>query len=604
MFANRLQVAFSVLCLATIACGDDPVGVIPPPPSPAGARLAHVTWEHPLPQGNDLRRLWGFADGSFYAVGEAGTVVRYDGSTFALADTPTRNDLHAIWASGPSDIFAAGFNGALIHCDGVKWSVVHAPTQSDFYAVWGSSSTDVFVASGDGRVWNYANGSWTQHVVAPGKRFRALWGYGHDEVYVAGSDATIYKFDGATWTRILIGTNPNATVEIRDLWGPAPGSFSLVAGSSIAWFDGVSWRAESVIATSVYGQWGFDFDNQVTVSAGLSTHWVNGVQSWYPTPTSEPLFDIWGRTTDDYYAVGRFGNVAHFDGNAWEPLNSGSSSNLADIAATPTGFIAVGSQGTVLRRIASTWIEDAAPSGYDLSGIWDSGNGLAVAVGRFSPDEVQWRQAILMNTGAGWVDAGTPGTAPRLFDIWGSSSNDVFTVGWGGEILHYDGSIWSVMLEGGQDVAFLYGLAGTSASSVFAVGRTNDLRGLIMNYDGAVWHSSTIPSAEELYGIYAEGPTSAFAVGSLGSIVRYDGTSWRSMQSPTDETLYCVWGVGSSDVYAVGWEGTLIHFDGTSWRELLISTNRNLRGLVGDIASGDLLIAGDRGAIIRCPSID
>ena len=601
MFASR---PLALLLLCAIACDEDPVRVVPRPPSLGKAQLATVTWEHPLPQGNDLRRLWGFPDGSFYAVGEAGTILRYDGSSFSLADTPTRGDLHGIWAGGPADVFAAGFGGILIHYDGLKWSVIHTPTQSDFYAVWASSPADVFLADGGGSVWNYTNGSWAQYMIAPGKRFRALWGYGHNEVYVAGSNATIYKFDGATWTRILIGTNPNATVEIRDLWGPGPGTFSLVAGSSIAWFDGVSWRAESVIATSVYGQWGFDFDNQVTVSAGLSTHWVDGAQSWYPTPTPEPLFDVWGRATDDYYAVGRFGNVAHFDGNGWAALNSGSFSNLADIVPTPSGFVAVGSQGAVLRRTASTWIEEVVPAGYDLAGVWESVEGLAIAVGRFSPDEVQWRQAILMNTGAGWVDTATPGTAPRLFDVWGSSSDDVFAVGWGGEILHYNGATWSVVSEDAQDVAFLHSVTGTSASSVFAVGRTNDLNGLVMNYDGAVWRSSTIPSTEELYGVYAESMTAAFAVGSLGSIFQYDGTSWKSMPSPTDEALFCVWGFGSSDVYAAGWDGSLIHFDGTSWRRLLISTNRNLRGVVGDIGSGDLLLVGDRGAIINCPSLN
>ncbi len=593
-----------LLVLAVLACSEDPVGINPQPPSLGKAQLATITWEHPLPQGNDLRRLWGFPDGAFYAVGEAGTILHYNGSTFSLADSPTRSDLHAIWAGGPDDVFVAGLNGTLLHYDGLEWSAINARTQRDFYAVWASSSADVFLATGDGRVRNYSSGSWTEHVVAPGKRFRALWGYGHNEVYVAGSDATIYRFDGATWTRILIGTNPNATVEIRDLWGPEPGTFSLVAGSSIAWFDGVAWRAESVIATSVYGQWGFDFDNQVTVSAGLSTHWVDGVQSWYPTPTAEPLFDIWGRATDDYYAVGRFGNVAHFDGNGWEALNSGSFSNLADITVTPTGFVAVGSQGSVLRRTATTWIEETVPAGYDLSGIWESVEGSAIAVGRFSPDEVQWRQAILVNTGAGWVDAGTPGTAPRLFDVWGSASDDVFAVGWAGEILHYDGAAWSVVAGLGQDAAFLHSVTGASASSVFSVGRTNDLSGLVAHYDGAVWRSTTIPGAEELYGVYVKSPAAAFAVGSLGSIFRYDGTSWESMQSPTDEALLCVWGSDSGDVYAAGWRGTLIQFDGTCWRELLISTNRNLRGVVGDVDSGDLFLVGDRGAIINCPSLD
>ena len=33
-------------------------------------------------------------------------------------------------------------------------------------------------------------------------------------------------------------------------------------------------------------------------------------------------------------------------------------------------------------------------------------------------------------------------------DVWGSSGSDVFAVGNGGTILHYDGSAWSAMTSG------------------------------------------------------------------------------------------------------------------------------------------------------------
>jgi hypothetical protein len=242
-------------------------------------------------------------------------------------------------------------------------------------------------------------------------------------------------------------------------------------------------------------------------------------------------------------------------------------------------------------------------TGYELTGVWQSDAALTVAVGRYSPDGAQWRQAILMNTGAGWADADTPGAAPRMFDVWGSADDNIFAVGWGGEILHYNGSTWSIMSSSTDDAAFLHSVAGTSGSSIIAVGRTNDLHGLVARYDGSCWQSTVIPDSEELYGICTIGQTEAFAVGSLGSICRFDGTKWKAMHSPTNEALFGVWGVKPDDVYAVGWEGTLLHFDGMSWRELLIATNRSLHGIAGDAASGDVLLVGDRGAIIKCPSV-
>ncbi len=76
------------------ACSDSPV--IPKQPVEAPAELVALECQHPLPQGNDLRRMWGFSDGTLYAVGEAGTVVHFDGASFTIMDTPTREDLHGI----------------------------------------------------------------------------------------------------------------------------------------------------------------------------------------------------------------------------------------------------------------------------------------------------------------------------------------------------------------------------------------------------------------------------------------------------------------------------------------------------------------------------
>lgn len=595
MFANRVAGYLGMIVVAAI-CGCEHEGISLP--GNDGPTLVGVTWENPLPQGNDLRRLWGFSDGSFYAVGDAGTVLHFDNLGVSMKNTPTRSDLQGVWADTPSDVFAVGFNGTLIHYDGTSWARLDTPTNADFYAIWASSASDIFLAAGDGSVWNLHGGTWTEYTVASGRRFRALWGYSHNEVYVAGSNSSLFKFDGTSWTKIVIGTNPQATLEIRDLWGPSPGTFAFVSGSSLAWYDGSVWRAENVIATNVYGQWGFTFDDQVTVSAGLSTHWVSGVQSWYPTTTPEPLFDIWGRATNDYYAVGRYGNMAHFDGSAWASLNLGSFSNLADISVTPLASLAVGNDGSILRRAGNGWLAEHVSSEYQLSGVWSSDDGVSVAVGRYAPNGVEWRQALLTNTGAGWTDIGPIGLSSRLLDVWGSSKNDVYAVGWSGEVLHSDGNSWSVVSEDSQQVAVLRCVNGTSESNVFAVGRTNDLHGFVMHLDSGTWHNTVIPGAEDLYGVCALSSTDAFAVGSLGTIFRLQDATWAQMSSGTTDALFCVSVASATDAYAAGWQGTLLHYDGHSWRKLLLATNRNLSSLSHD-DSGSIVLVGDRGAILR-----
>ncbi len=52
-------------------------------------------------------------------------------------------------------------------------------------------------------------------------------------------------------------------------------------------------------------------------------------------------------------------------------------------------------------------------------------------------------------------------------ELWASSADDVFAVGSGGAVLHFDGSGWTTTNPTATD---LFGIWGLSASDVFAVG--------------------------------------------------------------------------------------------------------------------------------------
>lgn len=583
------------MIFALVPACEDATGPSEPPITPApSARLVELKWEHPTPQGNDLHRMWGFPDGTFYAVGEAGTVLLHSGGLWTSVETGVREDLHGIWASGPGDVYVAGFDGTLIHFDGASWKKVSTPTQSNLYAVWVNAPDDLFITGMGGSVWNRFNGKWTEYAVAPGNRMWALVGYSHDEMYVSGSDASLLRFDGTSWNKVTIPLNLRGDHEYRDMWGPGPGMVSLLVGPSTVWTDGVTWSFLSGTGAA-YGLWGLSLDNQVMVTAGGSRHLVDGVEKLFPTPTTEPLYDVWGTANNDYFAVGRLGHIAHFNGAGWEALDRGDRHDIRGLSVTGTNAVAVGADGLILRRNGTEWTSENVADLYDLWSVWE-GDGLAVAVGRYAPDGRDWRQAILTNNTGSWVDAGAVGVAHRLFDVWGSSADNVCAVGWGGEIVRFDGLAWDVMVPCSGDAAFLRAIDGTAADHVIAVGRTNDLRGLVCRFDGANWTPTVLPDVEELWGVWVESPSSAVAVGSFGAIRRFDGSGWKSMNSPTEEQLFCVWGSSSSDVYAAGWEGTLVHFDGSRWQKLLPATNRTIHTIAGRSAA-EVFFAGDAGAI-------
>ena len=139
-----------------------------------------------------------------------------------------------------------------------------------------------------------------------------------------------------------------------------------------------------------------------------------------------------------------------------------------------------------------------------------------------------------------------------LYGIWGSAANDVFTVGEGGTILHYDGISWSAQSSG--TTKDLNAVWGSSAANVFAVGNG----GTIIRYNGIEWTSQSSGTSVDLYGIWGISESSMFAVGSGGTILHYNGTSWSSQASGSTNRLYGVWGTDTSNMYAVGEGGTIL----------------------------------------------
>ena len=141
------------------------------------------------------------------------------------------------------------------------------------------------------------------------------------------------------------------------------------------------------------------------------------------------------------------------------------------------------------------------------------------------------------------------------------SATDVFAVGFGGTILHYDGATWSAMTSGVTGP--LEGVWGSSGSDVFAVENWGNSANAILHYDGSSWSSmSNVPDAPSggFSAVWGSSPSDVFAVGYDSTenavILHYDGAAW-SVQwtagaSLGVSSLGSVWGSSASDVFVAG----------------------------------------------------
>ena len=149
-----------------------------------------------------------------------------------------------------------------------------------------------------------------------------------------------------------------------------------------------------------------------------------------------------------------------------------------------------------------------------------------------------------------------------------------------GTITLYNGTDWIGM---GTGLSSLNGVWGTSGSNVYAVG----YGGMILHYDGTSWTNISSVTNKGLRDVWGCSGGDVFAVGEDATILRYDGTSWAAMLSGANGFLGGVWGSSCNDVFAVGageWQSQRPH-PALRWQQLerhgqrdTIPTQRHMGG--------------------------
>jgi hypothetical protein len=237
----------------------------------------------------------------------------------------------------------------------------------------------------------------------------------------------VLHYDGPGWTELL--PRPPAEALISEIWGGSPTDI-VAAGQEVWHYDGSQWVGR-------------------------------------PTGVVQPTYEaIWGTSPQDVFAGGvddastrGAGAIDHYDGTAWTNLErlADQGTNVWDIAGTsPTDVYAVATrpadsdtpeelyyfQSQVLHYDGTTWslafsITDYVGPGDDfyLEDVWPVRKDDVFVVGSGGK--------IFHFDGAGWSPMSSP-TTQTIRDVWGNASSNVYAVGDGG-ILHYDGTTWTVI---------------------------------------------------------------------------------------------------------------------------------------------------------------
>jgi hypothetical protein len=203
---------------------------------PAGTPL--LSWGH------------GFSEADITLVGDAGTVLHFDGATLTQQPTDTTENLWGVWGATPDDLWAVGGSGrsdgvpTLIHFDGSAWTTVAIPTLQKanvhaLFKVWGAGASDVFVVGQRGVVLRFDGASWREELVGASDDLIAVWGTDAQHVFAVGGrgNGIVSRFDGTTWLTRSLAPLPG----LNGVFSRSPGVVHAVGiTGTIARIDGDS----------------------------------------------------------------------------------------------------------------------------------------------------------------------------------------------------------------------------------------------------------------------------------------------------------------------------------------------------------------------------
>ncbi len=260
--------------------------------------------------------------------------------------------------------------------------------------------------------------------------------------------------------------NDVAIIDENNVW--VVGNIETDSGSfNAAHWDGSEWELIKVLFRLEYEGgtviWTdqiaissvFEIENTVWFVAGGLTRYKDG--EWYqyeiPWPNAPGSGGLWGSSSSNLYFVGGNGSIVHYDGVSFTRMESGTALNLLDIygndgnvyttghsnghesvaleydgAQWTTKFLSEsllpGDGTNFLGRIYSVWVNRDTVYVVAKGGIWkeslSTGEGILL-----SPSELQVTDQVTKR-------------------IRGDGYNDIFLADIWGDMIHYNGSTWTL----------------------------------------------------------------------------------------------------------------------------------------------------------------
>ncbi|MCA9588428.1 MAG: hypothetical protein KC657_24090 [Myxococcales bacterium] len=397
------------------------------------------------------------------------------------------------------------------------------PQGGDLRGVWASSTDDVWM------VGSYAMLHWDGAALSlegpePCPSLRAVTGTGKNDVWAVGDGASILHWNGAAWVD-MTRTADASSVDLLAVSATSPTDAWAVGKNAIYHWQGTQWQiARDVRGYTYDAVWAFGPDDVYVASTALGRieHWQGSEWSVVFSSTLAKPRALWGFGPNDIWAAGE-GGLVHWDGAEWLHVVSGAFHSL---------------------------------------GVWGAGGTLWTA-------GYQSRRGGVRVCNGATCDAPPISQPHWLRAIGGASPNDVWAVGDGGAIVHWNGTAWTSMTSDpvgdlstpGEPEAHLRAVAGSGPADVWLVGELAG-DGAYAHFDGAGWSTGRFAGGSPTNRVWSAATNDAWVGGK--TLRHWNGTTWSTpLLDGQPVGGGDLWGTSSTDVWSSGG----LHWDGTSLSE-------------------------------------
>ncbi len=494
--------------------------------SPFGETLwgvAHISHDAPETSGPAALEA-----GDYLAVGRAGTILRGRAGRFERVMGGAAGPPAGIHGSAADDIHVVGRGGYAVRrsAEGVRhhWLEYEEDALApEFTAVWVESASLALAVGEHGAVFRGDTAGYKPLAAATTETLRAVHGSGARDALVVGDGGVVLHFDGDGLAPYE--ASPLPALSWRGVWRRASGDTWLAGVGGALWRE-IPGRGFAPIAHSLTEDFVAlrGFTDGSAVAAADDGHVLHiqadGGVTLAHTGLTRGLMALHGSGPSDLWAAGAGGELSHYDGTSWRPQPSlGTAALVGLFGPQPDSVWAVARDGALWHYDGRSFEAVHVPTTETLRAVWAAGPRFAVAVGGGATirhfDGVGWRRREVQ-------PVALPGReepweiTKALHAVWGAAPDDVWAVGAGGVIVHWDGVAWRYVPSPDERLRTLWAIWGRGADEIFAAGA----EGVVLRFDGGGWRveeSGTSVTLEAIAGLGAR----TFFAGGRATVLEY-----------------------------------------------------------------------------------